>query len=117
MQVQTNTDKNIPGGDRLSQYVKSSLDSKLSRFSEHLTRVEAHLSDESGQKPGSANKKCVMEARPRGMQPLAVTHSADTLDHAISGAVEKLERLLDSTFGQLSSHKGRTRLADSDLPG
>ena len=42
------------------------------------------------------------------MQPLVVTHFAETLDHAISGASEKMERLLDGTFGQLHTLKGKT---------
>ena len=39
---------------------------------------------------------------------MAVSHVADTMEQAIHGAAEKLERLLDSTFGQLNSVKGRT---------
>jgi hypothetical protein len=34
-----------------------------------------------------------------------VTHLAATLDQAITGAVEKLERVLDSTFAQLNNPK------------
>lgn len=108
MQVHTHADKNIEGSERLSQHVQSLLQTKLSRFREHITRVEAHLSDESSQKSRTDSKKCVLEARPAGRQPLAVTHFAETLDHAINGAAEKMERLLDGTFGQLNGLKGRT---------
>ena len=107
MQVQVNTDKHIHGGERLTLWVKTEVDAKLSRFAEHITRVEAHLSDESSHKSGGADKKCVLEARPAGLHPLAVTHLAATLEQAVHGATEKLGRLLDSTFGQLNSVKGR----------
>ncbi len=108
MQIHTHTDKHIEGGERLGLHVQTLLQAKLSRFRENITRVEAHLSGESSQKPRSNSKKCVLEARPAGMQPLVVTHSAETLDHAINGATEKLERLLDATFGQATTLKGRT---------
>ena len=108
MQIHTHTDKNIEGGERLSLHVQTLLQSKLSSFRENITRVEAHLSDESSQKSRGDDKKCVLEARPAGMQPLVVTHFAETLDHAISGASEKMERLLDGTFGQLHTLKGKT---------
>ncbi len=102
MQIQVNTDKNIEGGERLNDYVKAAVDSKLSRFGSQITRVEAHLSDANGHKSHGDDKKCTLEARPSGQQPIAVTHIAATLDQAISGATEKLERMLDSTFSQLN---------------
>lgn len=103
MQVQVNTDKHIHGGERLTLWVKTEVVAKLSRFGDHITRVEAHLTDESSHKSGGADKKCVLEARPAGLHPLAVTHLAATLEQAIHGAADKLERLLDHTFGQLSA--------------
>ena len=105
MQVQVNTDKNIEGGERLTQYVKTAVDAKLHRFGAQITRVEAHLSDESSHKTHGDDKKCVLEARSAGRNPVAVTHLAATLDQAINGAVDKLERLLDSTVGQLNHPK------------
>ncbi len=106
MQVQVNTDKNIEGGgERLAEYVKTTLSARLRRFGAQITRVEAHLSDESSHKSHGSDKKCVLEARPAGLQPVVVTHLAATLDQAISGAAEKLERVLDSTFGHLNHPK------------
>jgi len=108
MQVQINTDKNIEGSEQLTQEVQATVEATLGRFGEQLTRVEVHLSDENSHKSRGDDKKCVMEARPAGMQPVAVTHVAATLDQAVDGAAEKLERLLDSTFGRLNNPKGRT---------
>jgi len=105
MQVQVNTDKNIEGGERLTEYVRTTLNARLRRFGAQITRVEAHLSDEDSRKSHGNDKKCVLEARPAGLQPVVVTHLAATLDQAIGGAVEKLERALDSTFGHLNHPK------------
>jgi len=108
MQVQINTDNNIEGSEQLTLEVQATLEATLGRFGEQLTRVEVHLSDENSHKSRGDDKKCVMEARPAGMQPVAVTHVAATLDQAVDGAAGKLERLLDSTFGRLNNPKGRT---------
>lgn len=105
MQVQVNTGKNIEGGERLSLFVKTALDTKLRRFGAQITRVEAHLSDESSQKSHGDDKKCMLEVRPVGKPALAVTHLAPTLDQAINGATDKLERLLENSFGQANHPK------------
>ena len=105
MQVQVNTGKNIEGGERLNQYVKTTVQAKLQRFVEQVTRVEAHLSDENSHKSHGDDKKCVLEARPSGRPPVVVTHLAATVDQAIHGAVDKMERLLDSTFGHINHPK------------
>jgi len=108
MQVQINTDKNIEGSEQLTSEVQATVEATLGRFGEQLTRVEVHLSDENGHKDRGDDKRCVLEARPAGMQPVAVTHVAATLDQAVDGAAEKMERLLDSTFGRINDPKGRT---------
>ena len=65
------------------------------------TRVEIHVSDENAAKGGDDDKRCTMEARITGHQPVAVTHHAGTLREAITGAAHKLQRSLDHTLGRL----------------
>lgn len=77
----------------------------LSRYRDRLTRAEVHLSDVNGPK-GGADARCVLEARPAGRQPEAVTNDANTPDEAVKGAVEKMGRLLESMFGRLDDVKG-----------
>ena len=105
MQVQVNTDKNITSGERLTEIVRNTVTTKLHRFRAQVTRVEAHLSDENAQKTHGSDKKCVLEARPAGMQPVAVTHLAATVEQAITGAADKLERVLGDAFNQLHNTK------------
>ena len=68
---------------------------------EDLTRVEVHLSDENGGKSGPKDKRCKMEARPKGHQPILVSHDADSLTQAVEGAAQKLEHALEHLFGKL----------------
>ena len=104
MQIQINTDHNIEGDEQLAAQVKGVVADALSLFSEHITRVEVHLSDQHGDKPGMDQMRCMMEARLEGRQPAAVTNDAASLDEAVDGAAEKLKRLLESSLGKRYDH-------------
>jgi ribosome-associated translation inhibitor RaiA len=102
MKIQINTDSNIAGNDQLRREVETLLRGALDRLSEKITRVEVHLSDEnSDKKSGVDDMRCMLEARLAGLQPIAVSHEAATLQEAVDGAAEKLKRSLDSTLGRL----------------
>ncbi len=102
MLIQINTDRNVEGDNVLTQWVTAAIGDGLDRFSEHITRVEVHLSDEnSAKKFGAKDKRCLLEARLAGLQPIAVSHQTATLEQAVDGAVQRLQRTLDSTLGRL----------------
>lgn len=103
MIVQVNTDHNISGSQDLSSHVEDVVSDSLSHFGERITRVEVHLSDENSHKSSSDDKKCVLEARMAGMQPIAVTHQGETIEHALHGAADKLKKVLESAIGKLNS--------------
>jgi ribosome-associated translation inhibitor RaiA len=106
MQIQFNTDHNIEGREGLAAYVSGVVENALSPVSESITRVEIHLSDENGNKPGPNDKRCVMEARLEGHQPIAVTHEASDVDDAVIGAAGKLSRRVNHILGRLSNQEG-----------
>jgi ribosome-associated translation inhibitor RaiA len=108
MQVQLNTDRHITVDDELSHQVEAVVESVLGRFTDQITRVEVHLSDVNSHKGGDDDKRCMLEARLAGLEPMAVSHQAATLQQAIDGAAKKLERALESTLGRLGNKKGRT---------
>lgn len=99
MHIQINTDRSIHGHDTYIAKVHDRIEGALEHFSAQITRVEVHLSDQNGDKPGLNDKRCVIEARPEHHQPVAVTHQAATSEDAVDGAVAKiitvLEKLLD----------------------
>ncbi|MBV4474494.1 HPF/RaiA family ribosome-associated protein [Pseudomonas sp. B2M1-30] len=101
MQIQVNSDNHIQSSKRLEEWVRTTIESTLDRYEEDLTRVEVHLSDENGDKPGPHDLRCQLEARPKGQPPISVTHKADTLEQALDGAAEKLEHALEHKFGRL----------------
>ncbi|MCO7611176.1 HPF/RaiA family ribosome-associated protein [Pseudomonas chlororaphis] len=101
MQIQVHSDNHIQSSLRLEEWVRSTVESTLERYEEDLTRVVVHLRDENGGKSGPDDMRCQLEARPKGHQPISVTHKADTLEQAIDGATVKLESALEHMFGKL----------------
>lgn len=119
MQIQFNTDRNIDGDETLSADVNRIVEVALSRFSDQITRVEVHISDENGSKKaqGNGDLRCLMEVRLAGRQPIAVTHRAVTSADAASGAAEKLTRLIESRLGRVRAQRGRAgRRTSPELP-
>lgn len=105
MHIQVNTDHNIAGSEQLASDVKGVVQSALSRFTDRITRIEVHLSDQNGDKSGQDDKRCVLEARLQGRAPTAVTHQAASLDEAVAGAVDKLKRSVESLVGRLEDER------------
>ncbi len=117
MHIQINTDHNIEGREALADQFRGVVESALSRFSEQITRVEVHVSDENSDKKGGHDKmRCMMEARIEGRQPIAVTHHASTLDEAIEGAAGKLTRLIEHTLGRQGEQQSHRTDPDPSPP-
>ena len=109
MQILLTTDNYITGTTELTSVVQGVVEGTLGRFGNRMTRVEVHLTDESSATKSSENdKRCVMEARMAGMQPIAVRHQGATIEQALEGAAEKLERTLDRKLEKRDDPKGRT---------
>ena len=115
MQIQVNSDRNIEGHQALGAHVRGVVENALSRLSDHITRVEVHLSQESSHESSQNDKRCMMEARLEGRQPVAVTDLAATLDQAVNGAAGKLSRLIESAVGR--RHDQQMRRTDPPPAG
>jgi ribosomal subunit interface protein len=98
MKVQINTDKNVEGSERLDAYFSSEIQRVLSRFDDKVTRIEVHFGDENSAKFGLNDKRCLIEARPANMQPIAVTEHAETIEKAFNGALDKIKKTLSTAF-------------------
>ncbi len=115
MQIQIRTDHNIEGSEALIDRVRGVVEDALSAFSDRITSVDVHLSNQnSEQEAGNDSLRCMIEARLEGHQPLAVTEQAATLDQSVDGATDKLTHLIDHTLGRLE-HQASHR-TDPPLP-
>ncbi len=119
MQIQVHSDNHIEGSARLADWVSASVAGKLDRYDDELTRVVVHLNDENGDKAGAHDKRCQIEARPKGLQPISVTHKAESLELAIDGAVDKLSNALAHQFGKLRSKRAgaQPQMIDGTVAG
>ncbi len=116
MIIQINTDKNIKGSESLSSKLTNLISGELDRFSNQITRVEVHLSDENSHKSGVNDKRCVLEARLEKRKPIAVTSQADTVELAVDGAIEKLKNSLSTIIGRLRDHKYKENIKNKIEP-
>jgi ribosome-associated translation inhibitor RaiA len=104
MQIQVNTGSQTSGSADWSSDIEAVIEDKLGRFADRITRAEVHLNDEnSASKQGGNDKRCQIEVRIAGMQPISVTDHADSHDEALHGAADKMVRLLETTVGKLES--------------
>ncbi|MEO7079912.1 MAG: HPF/RaiA family ribosome-associated protein [Flavobacteriales bacterium] len=110
MQVQIRTDKHIEGGEALADHVRTVVEKTLYHYAERVSRVEVHLSDLNADKSGTHDHNCTMEARPKGMDPVAASHRAGNVHQAVDGAAKSLANLLRSRFGKLDDRQGAPKL-------
>lgn len=87
----------------IAEHVRTRVQHALNHQADRITRVEAHLGDHNAHKKADADKRCMLEARPKGLDPIAVTHEHTDMYDAISGAADKLHRALETRFGKLDN--------------
>jgi len=115
MQVLLNTDPHVDGRHEMAEHLEGVVKDALSRFGEHVTRVEAHLADaNSHAKTGPDEIHCTLEARLVGREPVVVKDHAGNAHQAIHGAVGKLKRAVTTA---LAKQDARRNTAPQDVPG
>lgn len=104
MTIQFNTDKNLTIHTDYEAQMTEKLEKELSRFEEHITRLEVHFADENGSKDGQEDKKCMIECRLEGKQPIVAIDFGDNYDKALSGAISKLKSSLTTIISKMKEH-------------
>jgi len=104
MTIQINSDHTISQNERMDSFFKKLIADSLRLYSEHITRIEVHFSDENGYKEGLNDKRCMIEARLEGKQPTAVSAQANTIEEALSSAIDKIAALLKTEIGRMKNH-------------
>jgi len=104
MTIQINTDKTINGNERHQDFFAAQIAQALDNYQSHITKIEAHLSDQNGNKKGWDDIQCLLEAGIEGRQPVVVKCQANTIESAMSGAIDKLKAALATILGHLQNH-------------
>lgn len=103
MTVLFNTDKAIDWNERHNEHFTGLVKGELDRFSDHITRVEVHLSDQNGIKEGKNDIRCLMEVRIEGRKPIATSDQSDSIELSVSGALEKMQASLRTTLDRANN--------------
>lgn len=104
MNIQINTDKNLTIHAEYQAQIIEHLTAGLSRFEEHISSVQVHLSDENGSKDGINDKKCVIEVHYDGRPAVVGSTTGSTYDLALAGALTKLKNALTTIDGKMKAH-------------
>lgn len=104
MHFQVRTDNHIENSEALIESIRVDVDNTLTpRYGEQLRRVEVYLQDtNSNNKSGGRDKRCSIEVHLAGYSAVAVDDRADSVDEAVTGALDKMLRALDKALGRIS---------------
>ncbi|MBX3360170.1 MAG: HPF/RaiA family ribosome-associated protein [Phycisphaeraceae bacterium] len=102
MLIQVNTDNQTQGTADLQRSVEAVIEDRLGRFADRITRAEVHLTDENGTgKSGGNDKRCLIEIRLAGKDPISATDYGASHDIALRGATAKMQSQLETIVGKI----------------
>jgi hypothetical protein len=110
MEIQVRTDHHVRGDEALIEFIASEVVTGLGPCAARVMSVHVHLTADSVTRVGSAALRCLLEVRPRGHAPLAVSHGASTKDEAVRGATADMRGVLERMFDRVD---GRRRGAET----
>lgn len=95
----------IERSDALDGHVHAQLERAAGRHFDRITRFEVHLADTNAAKKGSDDKRCRVEARPRGLDPILVEDQGEDIYTVVKRAAEKISRALSKRFDKLEAQR------------
>jgi hypothetical protein len=104
MKIQINTDKTIDGDEKHQDLLIAQIAKELAKYKSHITDIEVHLSDQNGKKKGWDDILCLLEAKLEGRPPVAVSNQGNSIESAMSGAIDKLKVSFESMLGRMHNH-------------
>ncbi len=90
--------------EALKTHVTNQVEHAMRHYQERFTRVEVHLHDDNAAKSGPNDKRCVIEARPAGFDPIVVEATGDDMYATISETAKKLTRATRHFMDRHSRH-------------
>lgn len=102
MQIQINAG-DVQHSDAIDEWIEEEVRNAMELFENQVTRVEVHLRNLNGPKHG-VDKRCTMEARLAGLDPLAVEADSADLYQAVHLAAGKLARAVKHKVERRKEH-------------
>ena len=115
MHFQVRTDNHIINGEGLADGIRDEVEAALvPRFGHLVRRAEVYLQDQNAGKGGADDIRCTVELSLSGHQPVAAEDRAANLDEAVTGAIEKVVRVLEHMMGKLEERHGRASMSGEE---
>ena len=97
MQIQVNFG-DIESSPALHDHAQQEVERSLEHIADRVTRVEIHLRDDKQKRQGQDDKRCTIEARPAGGQPIVAEAKAGDIYEAVSDAAGRVGRAVQRWF-------------------
>ncbi len=107
LKININSDKEMDLDASILNNLESSIQRRLARFDGRVAQISVRLSDQNGPKSGKDEVRCMIEARPEGIESIHISHDANSVDEAVSHAIHKMGRSLDEAFAKQAHKKGK----------
>ena len=91
MQIQVNFG-DVDHSPALQEHAEQAVEKALAHVSDQVTRVEIHIRDDKQKRHGPDDKRCKMEARPAGGQPIVVEAKSHDMYEAITDSAARVGR-------------------------
>ena len=109
MQVIINSDNQVDLNEATIQHCQEEVTTLLQRFSDWITRVEVHLTDEnSNSKGGIDDIRCLLEARPAGKQPVSIEVRGASVEDALTEGIQTLKQRLGAMQDKARTQQRKT---------
>ncbi|MEM1213343.1 MAG: HPF/RaiA family ribosome-associated protein [Planctomycetota bacterium] len=102
MKIQVNFG-DIDTSHALTEHVEDRVLNAFRHVEERVTRIEVHLRDDNAHKHGADDRRCTIEARIAGQQPLAVEATGEDLYAVIAQAADKAGRAVSHRLERLDA--------------
>lgn len=104
MQILINTDRHTTRSEELVTRIEAIAQKELKHQAAHLTRVEYHLSDVNSEtRSGATDKRCLIEGRIAGRDPVTAEHRGEDIQQAVLEATRQLARGLDRVISKMQN--------------
>ncbi len=114
MHFQVRTDNHIHNNETITDGIRAEVEAAIGdRFGDRIRRVEVYLQDMNAQK-GGIDIRCSIEVSLAGHQPIAVHDVAAGVDDAVTGAVDKMTRIIEHTLGRIEDRNGRVSMSGEE---
>lgn len=105
MDIEINAAEGVERSGAVDEHIRRKLGRVQRHFGDHLTRVRVFLKDVNAAK-GGLDKACTMEARPAGLDPVAVQAQDADVRQAVREAADKLDKALGHRLGRAEARGG-----------